>query len=390
MARHITLLTSCEIPTLNQRLRVAIIAAKPPWSEHRGGATGTAYLVALRLARVHDVSVVSFSNSETGVDKVVDGIRFVLLPHSPTSIRGRLAVLRNPIVRECELLIESDDLGGPWFVPGKRRRILLAHQFWQEVFVEEVRAPVGALLKLLEPWFYLPYRRVPTVLGSISASAERSLRSVGIDNILRVPFGFQSDSDDPTPLPGRDLQPSPILSIVCRLRRYKGVQFALNAMPEILDRFPNARLVVMGQGPYQESLKQVARDLGLVESVDFRGFVEDRLRQDILRHSYLSIAPSIREGYGFNVLDAFRAGTPVVGWDVPGTQDVIQSGTTGILVKNRSPSALAAAICELLTDPDRRDALAQAAFRWQHSIHIEDGLQLLDEWLTQVLNRELE
>jgi glycosyltransferase involved in cell wall biosynthesis len=371
--------------------KICIVTSYDVLGRRRGGASITVLYLARHFARRYAMTIVSFSDpcaSHQRTESIADSIRMVVLPHSPTSITARLALLREPAVRNSDLVIESADVGGPWFLFSAKRRILLAHQLWQEVFEEEVRPPLGTFLRLIEPWFYRPYRQIPTVMGSASRSARDSMIAVGIQSVLSIPFGsFERTVEGPPPIRGRELLAAPIITVLGRLRRYKGVQIVLEAMPSILHRFPDLRLAIAGDGPYRVELEGQACGLGIGESVMFLGHVSAEQRQEILRRSYACIAPSVREGYGFNVLDAYRAGTTVVGFDVPGTRDAIADGVTGVLARPRSALALADAIKSLLADPERRDSLTMTAHQFEHSIDLENATRPLDELVELLLTR---
>lgn len=360
------------------RLRIALITAYDIRGARAGGASADVSRLARHLAERHDVAIVSFSDSGEREQDEWEGVHLVFLPHSPWTAVARLALLREPWIRQSDVVIESVDAGGPWYAFSARSRVLLAHQLWKEVFVEEVRPPFGALLRLIEPWLYLPYRLTPTILASLSQSASRELRQVGIRNVSMVPFGFHRDPLDAPPVPGAELRSRPILSVVSRLRKYKGVQFAISALPKILELYPDVELVIAGRGPYRQQLEGLTRRLGIVDSVRFLGYVSHAEKKHLLHRSYVSLAPSIREGYGLNVIEAFRSGTTVVGWRVPGTTDAIQDGVTGLLVEPFDVKGLSAVVIGLLDNPEARDRLAGDAYHWAGALDWEESLDQLD------------
>ena len=341
--------------------------------------------LALYLSARHSVSIVASSESRAYTETQIHGIPLILLPYPPTSIRLRLAAIRNPRVRASDLVIESSDVGGPWFAFCARRRILLAHQLWREIFEAELRPPFGVLLKWLEPVFYLPYHRIPTCVNS--PSTEESFRALGISEIRRLSIGLQlRPMDSPpigsqtfSPIPGKTLLRRPRIAIVSRLRKYKGIDLVLKALPEVLESCPDLELLIMGRGPQRSQLEALCRSLGVFESVSFLGYVEEAKRDELLRTSFTSIAPSIREGLGLNILEAFRCGTTCIGWDVPGTRDVISDGETGILVKLGDEQGLAAGVKYLLSNPERRDAMAHAASTYSATISIPPPVEEIDQ-----------
>ncbi len=164
---------------------------------------------------------------------------------------------------------------------------------------------------------------------------------------------------------------APIVSIVAALREPKGHITALRAWPAVRAAVPDAVLLVVGDGPHGPALRAAAGD-----GVLFAGARDDV--PQILRASTLALLPSFTEALPTVMIEAAACGVAAVATDVGGTAETVQHGRTGLLVPAGSPSATAAAVVELLTDPDRRRrygtagrALAEERFdhrRWARSL----------------------
>jgi len=142
----------------------------------------------------------------------------------------------------------------------------------------------------------------------------------------------------------------PILLNVGRLWPVKCQKDLVQAMPAVKKHFPNARLLIAGQGPLKAELEELRDRLGLYDSVKFLG-----LRDDIsllLELSDLYVGASYLEGLGNAVVEAMAAGKPVVAYDIP-VWDEILRGKAGILVESRKPDLLAAEIARLAADPEK-------------------------------------
>lgn len=149
----------------------------------------------------------------------------------------------------------------------------------------------------------------------------------------------------------------PVLGCVSRLSEEKGVRFVVEAMPDILSVFPRAALLVVGDGVLRPELEQRVRELGLETSVTFVGTQSDVSK--FLSVVDVFVLGSISEGLPLAVLEAMSHGKAVVATDVGGVSEVV-SDATGRLVAPRVPAAIAKAVKELATDPDR---LAQVGAR---------------------------
>lgn len=148
----------------------------------------------------------------------------------------------------------------------------------------------------------------------------------------------------------------PLIVAVGRLHRVKGHHYFIAAAPQVLERYPEARFLVVGSGPERASLESLVAKLGLSGKVLFTGFVADIRKH--YREFTLLVLSSLSEGLPLTVLEAFLSGTPVVATRVGGLPEVIREGETGILVPPADAGALAAGICRVLDDPAAARAMA--------------------------------
>ena len=142
----------------------------------------------------------------------------------------------------------------------------------------------------------------------------------------------------------------PVLGVVGSLYPVKGHRFLLEAMPEILGRWPKARLLVIGRGGLEVELKDQVEQLAIGANVHFLG-----MRQDVPRLlSVLDavVLPSLSEGLSLALLEAMASGKPVVATRVGGNQELIDHGRTGFLVQPEDARDLAANLVKLLSDPE--------------------------------------
>lgn len=161
----------------------------------------------------------------------------------------------------------------------------------------------------------------------------------------------------------------PVLLMVGRLVYKKGFEYALRALPEILEAFPAACLVIAGAGDLRRPLQELATDLQIQASVRFEGPVPHDRLPDYLAASDLFLLPSIVDDQG-NVdglpnalLEAMSAGKAVIASAVAGVPLAVEDGVNGRLVPPRDPAALSRAVRELLADPALREQYGQAARR---------------------------
>ena len=161
-------------------------------------------------------------------------------------------------------------------------------------------------------------------------------------------------------------QHAPLVLFVGRLRYYKGLHFLLEAMPQINQTHPDARLLIVGVGPEQERLQAQAHAAGISERVHFLGEVDDTTLPAIYAAADVFVLPShLRaEAFGIVQIEAQASGLPIVCAELgTGTSFVTQHGRTGLVVPPADPVALARAITVLLANPDLARTLGAAGRR---------------------------
>jgi N-acetyl-alpha-D-glucosaminyl L-malate synthase BshA len=142
---------------------------------------------------------------------------------------------------------------------------------------------------------------------------------------------------------------------VCILIDWKGTKYLIIAMKEVIKKFPNAKLVIGGNGPEKGKLEKLTKELNLENTVIFTGYIEDIDLPKYYSSADVFVLPSINlngltEGLGVVLLEAMACGTPVIGSNVGGVPDIIKDGYNGFLVPEKSPEDLADKIIELLSN----------------------------------------
>ncbi len=137
----------------------------------------------------------------------------------------------------------------------------------------------------------------------------------------------------------------------------KGIQFLLDAWPQVLARRPEARLLLVGDGPTRPDAERQAERLGVTGSVRFLGFQAPSAVGELLRASRVFVLPSLQEGFPIALAEAMACGLPSV--TTEGLEEIVGDG--GVGVPARDPVALARAVAGLLADPVRSRRMGEAA-----------------------------
>ena len=150
---------------------------------------------------------------------------------------------------------------------------------------------------------------------------------------------------------------SAIIGSVSRFSPVKGLRYLLFAMKDVLSDIPDARLLLVGEGPSKEYLMELARKLGIEKNVFFAQSTTETGR--FLSIIDIFVFYSLEEGLGLSLLEAMAAGRPCVASNVGGVSSIIKDGVTGILVPSKDPHALKEAIVKLYTDEKLRNSIAK-------------------------------
>jgi glycosyltransferase involved in cell wall biosynthesis len=347
----------------------------------------TRQLAEAMLARGHEVEVLVTNTARTTRQEQVAGVpvlktgRWVNISSAPLSPRLGLEYLRRlygagrPDIVHLQFPYPPGELvwllGSylPSFGRLRPRTVLTYHSD----IVRQKR-----LLTFYNPFLRQVLRRVDVILPTSPNYIESSdyLRPLAAKCRV-VPLGLDyTRFSQAQPTAALRDQPGPLVLFVGRLRYYKGLQYLIEAMPQVR---PDARLLIVGTGPMENALRaQVAR-LNLGERVSFAGDVADTDLPGYYAAADIFVLPSCERSEAFGVvqLEAMAAARPVISTELgTGTSYVNQPGETGLVVPPADPVALAQALNSLLTDPQKRATLGR---RGQARVQAEFSLEKMSQ-----------
>jgi glycosyltransferase involved in cell wall biosynthesis len=174
----------------------------------------------------------------------------------------------------------------------------------------------------------------------------------------------------------------PVIGALTLLRPGKGLETLIDATPRVLARHPRAQVAIVGDGPGHEALVARARLLGVEDAMHFLGPSDEPL--SALRGMGVFVHPSWAEAFPYVILEAMSLGRPLVACDVGGIGEALVDGSSGVLVAPRDPPALAAALADLLDQPETmasigRNALHRVSDRFTLAAMIGQLAEVYDE-----------
>ncbi|OGB90539.1 hypothetical protein A2625_03220 [candidate division WOR-1 bacterium RIFCSPHIGHO2_01_FULL_53_15] len=146
-----------------------------------------------------------------------------------------------------------------------------------------------------------------------------------------------------------------------RLAGNKGCDYLVRAMPRVLEKFPDTKLIICGDGEEKAHILDLITQFGIGPSITFLGTATFEKLVELYYTSIAYIFPSINrlEAFGIVQLEAMANYTAVVASDIPGPNAVMEAGKSGLLVPKQDPEALANAIISVLADPEKAKAMGR-------------------------------
>lgn len=175
-----------------------------------------------------------------------------------------------------------------------------------------------------------------------------------------------------------------IVGCVAGLRPVKGHRTVIEAMALLRARWPALALVLIGDGPERERLEALTRQLDLTDVVHFVGARSNEPNPNYLFD--ISVLASRSEAFPNSIVEALAAGRPVVATRVGGIPDAVIDGENGLLVSPDDPAPLAAAIDDMLKNPERRAAMGRAGQQAARArFHVDRVIPQLESMYMQML-----
>ncbi|HET9533650.1 MAG TPA: glycosyltransferase family 4 protein [Blastocatellia bacterium] len=232
---------------------------------------------------------------------------------------------------------------------GLKRRFFLAGEAFCNRTATKITVPAQSVAQLLIERQGVPARKVKV-----------------------IPFGLDFDKYRPSspeaPLRLRreyGLEGKYLALVCCRLNPEKGIEYLLQAVPEIRSANQDFRLTIVGSGAYEDELRRRGRELGIEDTVRFVGWRDDAL--DWIAAADVVVQPSFCESFCQVLFEALAFARPVVMTPVGAAPDAIGDNERGRLVPPGDSRAIAAAICEIMSNRDLANRLGEKGREYVYS-----------------------
>jgi glycosyltransferase involved in cell wall biosynthesis len=339
-------------------LKITWINHRDPENPLAGGAEVRIHEICKRLVKLNcEVRLISERWNGADETSVLDGIELV-------RVGGRFTehILTPLLLKkydDYDVVIDDMAHGIPWFSPIFTRKPVIGqiHQVQQDVFNIELSPYLARFASLSETSIRLFYRKLITV--SESAKCEMINRlGISSNNIEVIPNGITIKLQKAI---SKSLNPT----ILClgRLKSYKRIDHVLSAFKIVGKEFPNAQLIIAGDGDALPLLKEMSARMTL-SNVFFVGKVSEDMKARLMGSSWVVVSTSQTEGWGMTITESAACGSTAVAYDVPGLRESVKDGVTGLLAENGNIRDLAEKIIEVLKHEGLRERLSRNAFEY--------------------------
>lgn len=184
----------------------------------------------------------------------------------------------------------------------------------------------------------------------------------------------------------RQLSSTPTLLFLGRLGERKGVHDLIAALPEVIQRVPDLKIILGGDGDLERFRRQ-AESAGILSHIEFAGWIGSERKFQLLASSTAFVLPSYNEGFPVGIIEAMACGIPIVATTVGGIPDAITDGQEGLLVPAGDISALSQALIRVLTNHTLAHQLSsQAKQKYAQNFSCDAIMPLWDQLYMEISN----
>jgi glycosyltransferase involved in cell wall biosynthesis len=358
-----------------------------------GGGERRMYEIAIRLAKKHEVHIITRKFSGLPAYEICEGVHIHRVPvpsgaiklESPTDGSAFMAgaLIGGLKLGDFDVYAPQQFFPLPplFMVARTRKRPIVAtiHDVYRETWLQKYGLK-GSLMAVFEKvMLKLPYTKIVTVS---SASKQKLIESGVInDKIVVIPNGVDLSKFEKVRV--RKSQ-TPRVVYIGRLIGYKHVDDLFVAFSKLGFE---AELYVVGEGPERGKLEKLAAELGIKQRVVFTGFVDEHKKIELLKSSHVLVLPSTTEGFGIVLIESMAAGTPVIAADIPALREVTANGKAGLLFPPRDIKELTMKLGELLTNQNLQRRLIRRGFEQAKKFTWDHIAQETEKILLDCINR---
>jgi len=319
---------------------VTWIASKYSNSPHKEIMSGVSVIRIGSQFTVHLLTLIGYRNLVVSADIVIDSFHFI-----------------------------------PFFTPlyiQRHKIIALINEPAKEAWFKNIFFPASLLGYLVEPIFFKLYKNIPFITSANSIMQELIELGISKKDITIIPHGVTTNKT----FKKFKKESIPTILYLAQISRDKGIEDAIATIKVLKQRKIKVNFMIAGKPTsqkYTREIKSIIEDFDIKSRTKYYGFVSLAKKFELLQRAWILIHPSIREGWGLNVIEANTFGTPAVGYNVAGLRDSIKDNKTGLLAPKNTPVALAELCSKLIENKNLYCKLSENSKKWSMQFKWENA-----------------
>jgi glycosyltransferase involved in cell wall biosynthesis len=353
-----------------------------------GGGGISCYQISRELANAHHIDYLTTGNKELPRSEVREGINIFRVPVigrknlSTASLLSMISFFPISLFKGIHLCATNnyDVINAHFVIPSGLPAAIIAKIFRKPLVISvhggDIYDPSKkwsphrhATLRLIIKWVL---KQADCVVAQSNNTKENLTRYYKFHGQIKIiPLGFFQPQFLRVTRKNLGVPENQIIFIsVGRLVKRKGYEYAIRALSELADR--SFHYFIIGDGPEEGDLKNLAITLGLEKNVTFLGYLPEEQKFQYLAVSDIYLLPSIHEGFGICLLEAMHCGLPIISTDNGGQVDLLKDYVNALFSEAQNSDAFSKKIRELLADENLRMALSSNNRRDIANFYIEE------------------
>jgi len=361
-------------------------------SPKKGGAEIFTHEMIKRLDHTkYEITHFSPAFSGGAQDEMIDGIRY-LRDGGPLSVIFSAKKFYNQNKKDFDYVVDQCNTHRFFtkFWVEKGKRIFFIHQLTREIWNMNASFPTSFIGKITETPFLRLSKDDPTI--TVSESTKNDLVNIGFKekNVTILPEGIDFKPWDRSNFLSKEEDPTFIY--VGRFSNYKGIEKAIEAFCRLKDRYPKAKLWVVGKKK-EEYIKTVldplvdrynSKEKKIDNDIKYWGFVSEEKKLELMSRAHCLLFPSLREGWGLIITESAAVGTPSIGFNSAGIRDALKKGEAGYLCRSNTIDELIYQMESVIEDKEKYDHMREAAYKFSLNFHWENTKNAFDNFMKKV------
>ncbi len=353
-------------------MNILIINWRDIKNPEMGGAEIHLHEIFKRIAaKGNNVTLVSHLFDNSPEEEIIDGIKIKRIGNKFLFNRQFKKYYSEKLVSENFDLVVDDiskiPLNTPLYI--KKPIVGILHHIHGNSLYKEIPFPLAYYIIRKEK--QIPKYYSDTTVFTVSESTRNELVGLGFPenktDVLYNAIEHELFENVKVKKSG-----TPLITYIGRIKKYKNINKIIDAMPLLIQKIPDIKLVIGGKGDYLDSLKDQVKKMQLEKFVEFTGFLSEEEKAKLLGKAWLFITMAEKEGWGITVIEANAMKTPAIGSNVHGLRDSIKDEKTGFLVPLNDEKKLAEKIEMLISDKGKLQMISENAYEWSKNFSWEN------------------